>query len=357
MNVLVISPYPREGASFRFRVLQYLPELERRGIHAETCCFLTSREFQHVHRPRGYLMKGKAVAAGTRRLIAALARAKRFDAILVHREVYPLGIEWFERWVGRLGVPVILDVDDAIFLPQPHSDPTRRRFHNPHKLVRLAVASRLILVSNEYLGRWFRQHNARVTVLPTTVDTEQFQPGPSPRQGGRLTIGWIGSPSTAGYFRQLLPVFKRLRERAAFDVKVVGAGSTLGANGLPLIQVPWELEREVEQFQSIDIGVYPLSHDEWAEGKGGFKSLQYMAVGIPVVASPVGVNCDIIRPGQNGFLASREEEWMEILGRLLQDAPLRQRVGQAGRQTVVERYATAVHAPRLAACLEEAVRS
>ncbi|MBI3087425.1 MAG: glycosyltransferase family 4 protein [Candidatus Omnitrophica bacterium] len=354
MNLLILSPYPREGASFRFRILQYLPYLESQGIQCTVRCFLSSAEFAQVHLPRHYLAKGKALASGTMRLAASLSAARRFDLILVHRELYPLGLDGFERWLERSGRPVVLDVDDAIFLPQPHSNRVVRQFHNPAKLMRLAAVSRLVIVSNEYLARWFRRHTRAVAVIPTAVDTDRFRP-PAERPSGPLTVGWIGSPSTSDYLQPLVPVLKRLAQARAFEMKVVGAGPAFQSNGVPVVRVPWRLDREVEDFQSLHIGVYPLPDDPWAEGKGGFKTIQYMAVGVPVVASAVGVNRDIIRDGENGFLAADEAQWIGALSRLLDDALLRERIGRAGRQTAESAYSVAVHASRLAAVLRQAL--
>ncbi len=354
MKVLVLSPYPKEGASFRFRVLQYLPLLASQGIDCSVRSFLTSWEFARVHLPGNYAVKALALTSGTLRLGSALAQAEDFDVILVHRELHPLRLEIFERWLQRVKKPVILDVDDAIYLPQPHGNRWLRRPRNPQTMARLAAISRQVIVSNEYLGKWFRQHNSSVVVIPTVIDTQRFVPRGFLKPPGPLTIGWIGSPSTAFYLEPLLPVFRQLAQEYHVAFKVVGAGHNFKDSGVPLVRESWQLDMEVANFQSIDIGVYPLPNDPWALGKGGFKTIQYMAAGVPVVASPVGVNCEIIRDGENGFLASSEADWLMALRRLLSDALLRQQVGQQGRRTVVERYSVAAHGERLIACLREA---
>ncbi len=354
MNVLILSPYPREGASFRFRVLQYLPYLESQGIRCTVRCFLTSEEFAEAHRPGRYLRKAGAVAAGTMRLIRSLGSAGQYDAIVVHRALHPLGLAGFGRWLERTGRPVVLDVDDAIYLPQPHGSRALRYLRNPAEVGRLTQMSRLVLVSNEHLAGWFRRRNPSVMIVPTTVDTERFTPLEALRSEQPVTVGWIGSPSTADYLAPILPALSRARTRLPFELRIIGAGREFDTNGLPATQRPWQLDREVEDFQALDIGLYPLADDPWAAGKGGFKSLQYMSVGVPVIASSIGVNCAIIQDGVNGWLARNEAEWIDRLGRLLEDAALRRRMGLAGRQTIVERYATAVHAPRLAAWLRQA---
>jgi len=165
-------------------------------------------------------------------------------------------------------------------------------------------------------------------------------------------VGWIGSPTTAAYVRGLANVFRRVRDRHPFVLRVSGAGEPLELPGLEIEQPPWTLESEVRLFNTCDIGVYPLADDEWSKGKCGFKAIEFMACGVPVVAAAVGVNREIIEDGVNGFLASTEDEWVDKLGRLLTSRELRQRFGEAGRRTIETRYSLQVHAPTLAATLQ-----
>jgi len=195
-----------------------------------------------------------------------------------------------------------------------------------------------------------------VTVIPTCVDTTKFAPSPDAlsnngSQSPGLVVGWIGSPTTASYVRGLANVFRRVREQHPFVLRVSGAGEPLELPGLATEQPPWTLESEVQLFNTCDVGVYPLADDEWSRGKCGFKAIEFMACGVPVVAAAVGVNREIIEDGVNGFLASTEDEWVEKLGRLLTSRELRRRFGEAGRRTIEARYSLQVHAPTLAATL------
>jgi glycosyltransferase involved in cell wall biosynthesis len=165
-------------------------------------------------------------------------------------------------------------------------------------------------------------------------------------------LGWIGSHSTAKYLEQLRPVLSDLSGKFDFELLVVGAGRDFELPGVKVLNERWSLETEVELFQSLDIGLYPLADTVWELGKAGFKAIQYMAVGAPCVVSRVGVTRDIVSDGDNGFLASNPQEWSEKLSRLLSDAALRQRLGDAGRRTIVERYSLAVNAPRLHRAIE-----
>jgi glycosyltransferase involved in cell wall biosynthesis len=168
---------------------------------------------------------------------------------------------------------------------------------------------------------------------------------------GDPVVGWIGSPTTAPYVQRLASVLQRARARHPFRLRISGAGVPLDLSGIVGEHPPWTLDREVQLFNTCDIGVYPLLDDEWSRGKCGFKAIQFMACGVPVVASAVGVNREIIQDGVNGFLASSDDEWVEKLGRLLADGGLRRRFGEAGRRTVEDRYSLRIHAPMLAATL------
>jgi glycosyltransferase involved in cell wall biosynthesis len=157
--------------------------------------------------------------------------------------------------------------------------------------------------------------------------------------------------------QSLGPVLQRVRQRHAFTLRVSGAGEPLEIDGVEVENAAWSLEREVELFQSCDVGVYPLADDEWSKGKCGFKAIQFMACGVPVVAAAVGVNREIIQDGVNGFLASTPDEWVDKMGRLLADPALRRRFGEAGRRTVIERYSLQTNAPILADILRGVIDS
>jgi glycosyltransferase involved in cell wall biosynthesis len=169
-------------------------------------------------------------------------------------------------------------------------------------------------------------------------------------------IGWIGSPTTGSYLKQLMPVFQKLAEHRRFVVRISGTADPVTIPGVQVDNAPWMLEREVELFNTCDVGVYPLPDDDWSKGKCGFKAIQFMACGVPVVSAAVGVNREIIQDGVNGYLASTTDEWTTKLDRLLDDAELRRRFAEAGRRTIAERYSVEVNGPKLAAALRAAAK-
>jgi glycosyltransferase involved in cell wall biosynthesis len=225
---------------------------------------------------------------------------------------------------------------------------------SPRRVAELLRLSTHVVAGNEFLAAYARHHSNAITVIPTAVDTDYFVPrGDSPSTGRELVVGWIGSPTTFPYLKALAPVLGEVAAEHRFVLRVSGAGESAVFPGLRIEEPAWSLADEVTLFNTCDIGVYPLTDDDWARGKCGFKAIQYMACGVPVVAQAVGVNREIIRDGENGFLASTRAEWREKLGRLLTDPALRARFAVAGRRTIEARYSLSVNAPRL----ETAIRT
>jgi len=364
IRVLALSPIPEEGAGCRFRIAQFIPYLEAAGIHVTLRSLFTPEFFRLVYKRGHYLRKAMSFAALSLKRLDSLRDVSRFDVVFIYREIFPIGPALIERLLTMPGrPPVVFDFDDAIFLPSV-SDANRliATLKTPRKVDTIIRRSDRVIAGNAFLAEYARRLNTAVTTIPTCVDTTRFVPSPdawSDNGSGRsrdLIVGWIGSPTTAGYIRDLVPVLRRVREQHPFVLRVSGAGDALQIPGLTVDNAAWVLDREVELFNTCDVGVYPLADDEWSQGKCGFKAIEFMACGVPVVAAAVGVNREIIEDGVNGFLASTEAEWVEKIGRLLVDGDLRRRLARAGRRTIEERYSLDVNAPKLAATLREVVR-
>jgi glycosyltransferase involved in cell wall biosynthesis len=356
MRLLALSPVPAEGAGCRFRVLQYVPALERAGFSVTVAPFFDAAFFDLVYRPRHYAQKLRAFIRQSAERLRLLTTRDRYDAFFVYREAYPFGPALFEALLSHsAGRPLIYDFDDAIFLSNT-SEANRfaAALKYPRKVASIIRRSALVLAGNEYLAGYARGHNRNVAVLPTCVDTTVFAPRTTPAPADATpVIGWIGTPSTAQYLKSLAAPLRRLAATDPFVLRLSGSVEPILIDGVTTVDEPWRVDREVSLFNTCDIGVYPLTDDEWARGKCGFKAIQFMACGVPVVAAAVGVNREIIRDGVNGFLASSDEEWTAKLKRLVADADLRRRIGEAGRRTIEERYSLAVNAPRLASLLSE----
>jgi glycosyltransferase involved in cell wall biosynthesis len=358
IRVLALSPIPEEGAGCRFRIAQFIPYLESVGFDVTLRSLFTPEFFRLVYKPGQYVRKAVTFAGLTLSRLASLRDASDFDLIFIYREMFPIGPAIVERLLARPGrPPIVLDFDDAIFLPSV-SDANRliAALKRPEKIASVVALSDHVITGNEYLASYARRFNSQVTMIPTSVDTTRFVPSVavSPNGSGssrELVVGWIGSPTTGSYIRALAPVLQRVRERRPFVLRLSGVGEPLSIGGVSIQHEPWTMDREIELFNTCDVGVYPLADDEWSKGKCGFKAIEFMACGVPVIASAVGVNRDIIQDGINGFLAASEHEWVDKIGRLLDDPALRRRFADAGRRTVENRYSLHVNAPKLAETL------
>lgn len=357
LRVLALSPIPEEGAGCRFRISQFIPYLESVGYEVTVRPFFTPAFFREVYRPGHYLRKITAFARLALGRLRSLRGLSQYDLVIVYREAFPIGPPLIERWLAGAGKPpIVYDFDDAVFLPNV-SDANRFivSLKWARKVPEIMRLSTRVIAGNDFLARFARTYNASAVTIPTCVDTDKFVPRADPGMSSPPVVGWIGSPTTAPYLSMLAGVFRRVQEQTPFQVKISGAASEIAFDGVPVTNVPWSLADEVSLFNTCDVGVYPLTDDEWSRGKCGFKAIQYMSSGVPVLASAVGANLEIIEDGVNGFLASTPAEWDTKLYRLLTDAPLRARFAAAGRRTVEERYSLRVTAPKVRAVLDAAL--
>ncbi len=358
IRVLALSPIPEEGAGCRFRIAQYIPYLREAGFDVTISAFYTPDFFRLVYKPGNYLRKAWSFLRLAARRFSELKALDSYDLVFLYREAIPLGPPLIERAIARRGKPIVLDFDDAIFMSNVSEANRAIGFlKNPGRVAELIGKSTRVVVGNEFLASYARRYSDQVTVIPTAVDTDRFVPRlEAPVQAGReLVVGWIGSPTTFPYLQDLAGVLTQVAGQHRFRLKVSGAGQPVHFPGVTVDEEPWSMANEVNLFNTCDIGVYPLTDDDWSRGKCGFKAIQCMACGVPVVAAAVGVNREIITDGVDSFLASTPREWAEKLGRLLSDPELRARMASAGRRTIEERYSLQVTAPRLARILQEAM--
>jgi glycosyltransferase involved in cell wall biosynthesis len=338
-------------------VSQFVPYLASSGYAVAVRPFFSPEFFQLVYRPGHYVRKVSAFGGLTASRLKLLRDLSQFDLVFLYREAFPIGPPLLERWLAAPGrPPIVYDFDDAVFLPNV-SDANRFlvSLKWPRKIPEILRLSAHVVAGNEYLAAFARTYNPSVFTIPTCVDTDKFVPHRFKTSGGPPVVGWIGSPTTASYLLTLGDVFRHMSAETPFLLKISGPGKEMCFDGVPTTNVPWSLAEEVSLFNTCDIGVYPLTDDEWSRGKCGFKAIQFMACGVPVVASAVGVNREIVEDGVNGYLASTPDEWRMKLGILLRDPALRARFGAAGRKTVEQRYSLAVNAPKLASVFDAAL--
>ena len=344
MKVLYFSKASDIGPSSRYRIFQYVPYLRSRELDVVVKPLFGPTYFGLLTWRAAWpkiIAKSIYVLLRFSKRAGELLSMGRVDLIVIEGQLFPYCPATVERLLVKLNQKIVVELDDAIYLT---------RFHR-RKMAALLQVSSAAIVGNHELANYAQKFTSAVSIVPTVVDTDRFRPavqrGSCQAQGRGLTIVWVGLASNFSYLESLVPVLARLQqvERVKFRVVSSYAPTLPGVN---LEFRLWSLENEVADLLEGDIGVMPLPDTEWARGKCGLKLLQYMALGLPAVASPIGVNQEIISGGENGFLAATEDEWYTALLRLCQDEALRVRLGTAARKTVESRYSLSVWGPRLA---------
>jgi glycosyltransferase involved in cell wall biosynthesis len=359
VRALALSPVPYEGAGCRYRIAQYIPHLAAQGIDLEIAPFFDREFFELVYQPGRTARKTILFLRQAMGRLRTVLQHGRYDLVVIYREATPVGPPIVEAMLAAAKVPLVYDFDDAVFLSNT-SDANRwiAALKNPQKTGAIIRQCDQVIAGNEFLAAYARRFNPSVHVIPTSIDVDLFVPRSDSRpapSNAPTTVGWIGTPTTASFLRPLAPVLRALAAEQAFEFQVAGSTTALTFDGVPTRNMQWSLDGEVELFNQCDIGVYPLPDDDWARGKCGFKAIQFMSCGVPVVASAVGVNREIVQDGVNGFLASTPDEWRPKLSALIGDANLRRRMGAAGRRTIEARYSLQVHGPRVAAVIGAAL--
>jgi glycosyltransferase involved in cell wall biosynthesis len=352
LQVRAFLPYPvNRVPGQRFRIEQWAPLLLREDVQVAFSPFLSPRGMDVLYQRGHTLLKIIEILRGCIRRFREARRVGSIDVAFVFREATLMAPAVLERRI--LGpVPMVLDFDDAIYLPPAHSaNPLVARLKDAGKTDTLCRWARHVTVGNETLARHARRLSRAVTVLPTTIDTGSYVPSDRAAHP-RPVVGWSGSLTTLPYLADLHDTLLSLRSRVDFELRVIGGEVRMP--GLDVKCQPWRAETEVSDLQELDVGLMPLPDDPWTRGKCGLKALQYMALGIPAVVSPVGVNAEIVTNGVDGFHASTSDEWVGHLARLIGGPALRARLGAEARRTVETRFSAHVHAPRLAAVLREA---
>jgi glycosyltransferase involved in cell wall biosynthesis len=349
IELIAFVPYPPDTTpSQRFRIEQWKATLEEMGIRVSFAPFADTRLMSLLYQSGRIAPKVGGMLAGFVRQARAVARAGRADVILIHRTACLAGPALLERMLSRWDRPVLFDFDDAIYLRDTSgANGVFDRLKFPGKTAALCRLSSLVVAGSEYLAGYARRHNPCVVVVPTSIDTNAYVPVDREGPSARVTIGWTGSATSLTYLEAFAPVLRELLRRRDVDIRVQSNRPPV----LPGVRVVWQRwapDTEVQEIRRYDIGIKPMPDTPWSRGKCPMKELQYMALGVPAVCSGVGASVEVIRNGENGFLADSEEQWLERLTRLIDDPALRRRIGLAGRGTVEEQYSTKVCASRFA---------
>jgi len=355
IKVFFLVPYPlRKAPSQRFRVELFLPELERAGVKYKLQCFLDENTWEILYKKGYFLSKTWGVLKGfIRRLGWTFFIAPFYDYIFIHREASPIGPPFVEWWVAKvLRKKIIYDFDDAIWMA---NTVTPNRFVDwiraCWKIKYLCSWSHQVIGGNEYLCDYARNYNTNVLLIPTSVDTCR-NPVKEHTDNRTPTIGWTGSHTTMNYLKAIFPTIQKLESKYDFTFLVIANKKPdLALRSLQFL--PWNEETEIADLLKIDIGVMPMFNDPFSQGKCGFKIIQYMALGIPALASPVGVNSNIIENKVNGFLCNNEKDWHEKLSLVLDSSQLRTELGLMGRKKIEEKFSLKANKHRFLAVFKK----
>jgi glycosyltransferase involved in cell wall biosynthesis len=356
MNVACLVPYPLDWApSQRFRVEQWARPLAARGIKVDFVPFLQPDTMRFLYKPGRVIDKSRDMLAGVaRRATWAMRRAREYDVVVIHREAMLFGLDWVERYLSRQ-VPTVFDFDDAVWLPNVSKANRAVGFLKGfEKVNRILGMVTTVSAGCEYLADQARKFSSDVHIVPTSIELETYSP---PRQHGEtkiLTVGWTGSVTSAVYLAQITEAMKKAAKRIPMRLSIMGT-KDFSLPGVDVECQDWTAEKEVSVIRSFDVGLKPAAREEWALGKCPMKDIQYMALGVPCIATKFGTSVESIEHGRNGFLCDTDDDWVDALVRMT-DVEARRRMGIEGRRVVESRYSSLVAADAFAGALESARR-
>ena len=337
-KILVFCKYPRKGASSRLRTLQYLPYLEQQGFEFTVQSLFDEAYLKNLY-SKGSRSRLAIVSYYFKRLLT-LCTVFRYDLLWIEKELFPYLPAFAEKILALFGVRYIVDYDDAIFHNYDLSSNLIIRRLLANKIDKVMMHSECVMAGNSYLVARAKSAGAKnIQLLPTVVDHSRYQSRPE-NDANLLTVGWIGSPSTQKYVVEIFSALQAAHQQTPFRLLLVGATDEICVQ-LPGLQVevqPWSEESEVDLIRSMDIGIMPLQDGPWEKGKCGYKLIQYMASGVPVVASDVGVNSEIVEGTDSGLIVKEPAAWQAALLHLLNSSDLRLHCGRAGRLAVEAKY-------------------
>lgn len=324
----------------RYRYEQYIPFLEKNGYSFDISNLLNEKDDKNFYSKGNYLRKLTIFLKTWRIRLRDWKRMNNYDIIFIYRDALVTGSTFFEKKFSRSKAKLIYDFDDAIWIQKVSGGNRRLAFlKNPAKTKKIIGLCDLVFTGNQFLADYASQFNKNVVIIPSTIDLNIYSGRTKNANEEKICIGWTGSSTTIRHFETAIPALRRIKEKfgARVEFKIIG-DKNYYCDELDTQGEPWAAATEVEDLSQLDIGIMPLPDDEWEKGKCGMKGLQYMGIGIPAVMSPVGANLEIVQHGVNGYLPDTEDEWVEVLSKLITDKALREQIGKAGRQTVIERY-------------------
>ncbi len=339
--LFITSHRPNRAPGQRFRFEQFYQFLESNGFQCTHSNLISDASDVYLYRKGKYIQKLGILIKAIFKRLKDVARANEFDIIFIHREAFLLGSTYFEKQFGKSKAKLVYDFDDSIWLGDTSDANKKLRWLKyPGKIAKIISISDMVFAGNKYLANYASYYNTNIKIVPTTIDTEEYKRNPASRRtDGKVCIGWTGSITTIKHFEVAIPILTKLKRKYGdkLVIKVIGDKNYVHKE-LDIKGQGWSKENEISELSSFDIGIMPLPDDEWTKGKCGLKGLQYMALEIPAIMSPVGVNKEIIKDGINGFLADKEAEWIEKISFLIDDEKRRNEMGIEARKTIIEQF-------------------
>jgi glycosyltransferase involved in cell wall biosynthesis len=347
-RILGLSLYGQQAASHRYRLSQYVPGLAQEGIDLQIQSLLDDEYL--IHRFADRPVPWSSVLQSAWQRLRLLISKDDFSGAILHCELYPLLPGSLERLL--LPKPYIYDFDDAFFLKYRQGRLGVLRPILGPKFDKIIAGAAAVTAGNSFLTNYAQEFNTNVNQLPTVVDTMRYKPE-ARALNAEFTVGWVGSPSTAPYLAALVEPLAQLAKEGPVRLVIVG-GLAPTIPGVVVESIAWNEATEIHQINRFDVGVMPLTDDNWARGKCAFKLIQYMACGVPVVASRVGANVALVTP-QCGFLVENAAGWLSAIRALRDDAYRRAKMGAAARARIEEEYSLATNLPVLTRVIKEMV--
>ncbi|MBL4772680.1 MAG: glycosyltransferase family 4 protein [Alcanivoracaceae bacterium] len=340
-KIFVICPFPQGvAAGQRLKYEQYFEYWREHGYEITVSSFMDQSMWNVVYTSGNYIPKILGTLRGYIRRIADLFRVRSYDMVYVFMWTTPIGTSFFERLFNFLSKKLVYDVEDNVLMEKSNElNPFIKMLKGQGKTKYLIKHADHVITSSPFLNDYCMGLNLKTacTYISSSIDTDRFLPVNTYTNDEKVTIGWTGTFSSKIYLDLLRNVFLELAKRCEFKLRVIG-NFEYEFPEIDLEVIQWTSEKEVKDLQKIDIGIYPLVQDEWILGKSGLKAIQYMAFGLPTVATNVGTTPKIIQHMENGWLVKSDEQWVDALETLVKDTELRRKLGEAARTTVLENY-------------------
>jgi len=336
MKILYLTKYSRNGASSRLRSYQYFPILAANGHSVTVSPFFDEEYLSNLYSGKK-IARLKFLKFYLNRFLT-LFSIYEYNKIVIEKELFPYFFSWFEKILHWFKVKYIVDFDDAIF--NHNYDYNRSKlmsFFFKNKIKNVMKYSGCVVAGNSYLAEKARESGARkIVILPTVINIDVYKVKDN-YDNSKIIIGWIGSPSTFKYVVNIKSVLLKLLDLYHVELHIVGANQDLGL-GSKVKYLKWTEDSEVALISNFDIGIMPLENTPWELGKCAYKLIQYMGCGLPVVASAVGMNKEVVDENINGFLVETEEQCFEKLSLLIENSILRKEFGNKGRIKIESDY-------------------